>query len=102
EILTRFVVINEYLSGISLLRHDNVAFTNSANFNSEYVYDYIMSLLNQKGPNQWKNRRFTNVHTIYANNAKKSMDVITYIVRYKNIMYPDETNYLLLDIPIDS
>jgi two-component system, sensor histidine kinase YesM len=102
DVLTRFVVINEYLTGISLLRDDGVAFTNSANLDSNYVSDYIQELLNKREMEKRENRRFTNVHEVYANNIDKRMKVITYIARYKNIIYSGQTNYLFLDVPYDS
>lgn len=102
EVLTRFVVINEYLTGIYLLRDDGVGFTNNANFDSEYVDEYILKLLDKQNLEKWENRRFTNTHEIYANNSNKSMKVITYIAQYKNIMYSGETNYLFLDVSYDT
>ena len=102
SILTRFVVINQYLTGISLLRDDGVAFTNSADLDREYVHNYVMGLLKDKEAKKLDNRRFTNYHKIYANNIKKSMNVITYIARYTNIAYPGEVNYLFLDVPYDA
>lgn len=101
-VLTRFVVINEYLTGISLLRDDGVAFTNNANLDSAYVHDYIINLLDQRNLEKWENRRFTNAHKVYANNSDKSMKVITYIAQYRNIKYPGEINYLFLDVSYDS
>ncbi|MDF2513831.1 MAG: sensor histidine kinase [Herbinix sp.] len=102
EVLTRFVVINEYLTGISMLRDDGVAFTNSANLDRKYVSDYIQAMLNQRELEKKENRRFTNVHEVYANNINKKMNVITYIARYKNIKNSGQINYLFLDVSYDS
>ncbi|GEM_PF-3296405 len=102
SILTRFVVINQYLTGISMLRDDGVAFTNHANLDRDYVSNYVSNLLKAKEEKNTDNRRFTNYHKIYANNIEKSMNVITYIARYNNINYPDEVNYLFLDVPYDT
>lgn len=102
EVLTRFVVLNEYLSGIYLLRDDGISFTNNADFDQEYVNQYISMLLKGKEAEEWDNRRFTGIHELYANNADKKMKVITYIARYNNITYANERNYLFLDVSYDT
>ena len=98
KVLTRFVVLNEYLSGIYLLRDDNISFTNNANFDRDYVDHYVAELLENQKKEKLGNRRFSEIHQVYANNIDKKMEVLTYIVKYNNITYANEENYLLLDV----
>lgn len=102
KVLTRFVVLNEYLSGVYLLRDDHISFTNNVNFDRDYVDRYVAKLLNDLERDKLGNRRFSDIHEVYANNVEKKMDVITYIVKYNNITYSNEENYLLLDVEYET
>ena len=102
SVLTRFVVINEYLSGILLMRDDGVIFSNDRELNNEYTVPYVENLLAQNLYDEGDRPRFTTVHEIYANNNRtKKQKVITYIARYKNLNDYRRINYLMLTVPYD-
>lgn len=101
QILTRFVVLNEYLSGITLVRSDGWVFSNNAELDNKYLQPYIQELLEREGVSEEHNRFFTNVHSIYSNTPAKSNKIISFVVRFTALEKRGEVDYLIMDMPFE-
>lgn len=99
QILTRFVVLNEYLSGICLVRSDGWVFSSNSALDSKYLQPYVEKILKTEKVSEEHNRFFSSPHEVYTNASIKSSKSLSFVVQFRPLDKIGEIDYLILDIP---
>ena len=100
HILTRFVVINDYINNIYMKRSDGWIYSNNRELDNRYLDPYLAGILRQENTED-DNKFFTDLHKTPAYTESKSGQTISFIVRFSVLGKSDFEEYLILGLDYD-